>query len=191
MNYVGNEAEWITDELMSTLESDLGSRVAIWDPKRWHGHPLLDQVRTLGNTWFGDNIPEQYFSIYNSRTPSFENYKFELPSIIPKQRRIWWWFVRLNPGEMQLMHYDMHPLGVFHNDNTFGTVNRAEELVNPTRYTMYLQDWEPGHIFTYDNKMNADYKKGDVYEWSGPEIFHGVANLSFTPRYTLQITMCD
>jgi hypothetical protein len=191
MNYIGNEADWITDNLIAQLQTEPGSKVPIWDPKRWHGHPLLDDVRQMGTSWFGNKIPEQYFTIFNSRTPSFENYQFELPHIVPKQRRIWWWFVRLDPGELQLMHYDMHPLGVFHNDNEFGTVNRTEELINPTRYTMYLQDWEPGHVFVYGDKMNANYKKGDIYEWSAPEIFHGVVNLSFNPRYTLQITMCD
>jgi hypothetical protein len=191
MNYIGNEAEWVTDDLMNLLTTQQGNPVPIWDPERWHGHPLLDKINALGTAWFGDTIPNQYFYVFNSRTKCMEDYNFELPGIIKKQECILWWFVKLNPGELQLMHYDMHPLGVFHQNNNFSKVTSSSTLVNPKRYTMYLQDWEPGHVFVYDDKMNVNYKKGDIYEWNDPETFHGVVNLSFNPRYTLQITMCD
>ena len=39
--------------------------------------------------------------------------------------------------------------------------------------------------------MSSNYKKGDVFEWSNPETLHGVANVSFSPRYTLQLVMYD
>ena len=32
MNYVGNQAKWITDELMTHLSSSDGDSVAIWNP---------------------------------------------------------------------------------------------------------------------------------------------------------------
>jgi hypothetical protein len=56
---------------------------------------------------------------------------------------------------------------------------------------MFLQDWEPGHVFVYEDKVNPVYKKGDIFEWSDPELLHGVVNLSFNSRYTLQITTHD
>jgi len=191
MKYIGNESEWITEEMMNRLSSSNGDSVAIWDPERWHGHPLLDKINVMGTAWFGNTVANQYFHVFNSRTKDLEGYDFKLPSLIKEQKCILWWFVKLNPGELQLMHYDMHLLGVFHQNNKFSEVVDTTSLVNPTRYTMYLQNWEPGHIFVYDDKLNVNYKKGDIYEWSGPEIFHGVANLSFNPRYTLQITMWE
>jgi hypothetical protein len=56
---------------------------------------------------------------------------------------------------------------------------------------MFLQDWQPGHIFVWKDQTIANYKAGDIFEWSDPELLHGVANLSFNPRYTLQITSHD
>ena len=56
---------------------------------------------------------------------------------------------------------------------------------------MFLQDWEPGHIFAYDDKMLSNYKAGDLYEWSDPECVHGPTNIGYTPRLTLQITLHD
>lgn len=191
MNYIGNEAEWITDDLLTMLADNIGSPVPIWSSERWHGHPLMDEVRKLGENYFGDNIPNQFFHVFNSRTDSFLNYSFNLPTLITPQKNIIWWFVKLNPGELQLMHYDMHLLGVSHEKNDFKIVTDVKKLINAKRYTMYLQDYEPGHAFIYGDKMNVNYKKGDIYEWSDPEIFHGVVNISFNTRYTLQLTLYD
>jgi hypothetical protein len=56
---------------------------------------------------------------------------------------------------------------------------------------MFLQDWEPGHIFVYDDKIATNYKAGDMFEWSDPMTVHGPANIGYHTRYTLQITMYD
>jgi hypothetical protein len=63
------------------------------------------------------------------------------------------------------------------------------EVTGFVRYTMFLQDWEPGHIFAYDDKMLSNYKAGDLYEWSDPECIHGPANIGYNTRLTLQITL--
>ena len=114
-----------------------------------------------------------------------------MPDLPIVKENVWWWFVKLNPGELQLMHYDMHILGAMHTDNQFLEVSNTTPVINPVRYTMYLQDWEPGHAFVYQDKINVNYKKGDIFEWSEAELLHGVVNLSYRPRYTLQITMHD
>jgi hypothetical protein len=191
MNYIGNQADWITPELLEILSTTDGDAVPIWNPNRWKGHPLLDTIREKGTNWFGNKIPEQYFHVWNARTKDLEQYNFTLPELPTTRKQIVWWFVKLKPGQLQLMHYDMHVLGVAHEDNTFLKVTGTYPVINPVRYTMFLQDWEPGHIFVYSDKINPPYKKGDIYEWSDPELYHGVANLSYNPRYTLQITMHD
>jgi hypothetical protein len=76
---------------------------------------------------------------------------------------------------MQAMHIDPHLV----------------EVKNPVRYTMFLEDYHPGHIFVWDDKMASNYKAGDVFEWSDPMIVHGCVNISFQTRYTMQITMFD
>ena len=65
------------------------------------------------------------------------------------------------------------------------------EVKRPVRYSLFLQDFTPGHIYVYDNKMISDYKKGDLYEWSDPMCIHGCANIGFNNRYTFQITLHD
>jgi len=191
IKYIGNEVEWITDELLTLLETNTGSRLPVWNPNRWHGHPLLDKIRNMGETHFGNNIPNDCFTVFYTPTPGLENYKFSLPNLIPPQQEITWWFSKLSPGEYQFVHYDARLLGVIHNDLDFTNVHRTCTLINPKRYTMYLQDYEPGHVFIYEDKMSVNYKKGDIFEWSGPEILHGVANISYTNRYTLQLIMSD
>lgn len=191
MEYVGNQKEYITDELMNILKTREGDRVPIWDPQRGHGHPLLEQLTKDGLSWFGQDMPKQYFSVYNAKSNDMKDYNFVLPKLPVIGKNVFWWFVKLNPGELQLMHYDMHVLGVFHEDNNFSKVTKTVDLKNVRRYTMFLQDWQPGHIFTYKDQMVANYKAGDIFEWSDPELLHGVANISFNPRYTLQITSHD
>lgn len=191
MKYIGNEAEWITDELLSLLKNNTGSRLPVWKPSRWQGHPLLDKIRTMGESYFRDTIPKEYFTVFYSQSPGLENYNFTLPNLIPSQNSIVWWFSKLVPGEYQFVHYDAVLLGVTHDDLDFTNVYNSKQLVNPKRYTMFLQDYQPGHAFIYENKMSVNYKKGDIYEWSSPEIIYGVANISYTNRYTLQLVMYD
>jgi hypothetical protein len=191
MKYIGNESKWITNEMMSLLKNNAGSKLPVWDPNRWHGHPLLDKVRLAGEEYFKGTIPNNFFHVFYSRTDCMENFNFTLPNLIPSQASIVWWFSKLNPGEYQFTHYDAILLGVAHDNPEFTNVGSAKKLINPKRYTMFLQDYEPGHAFIYEDKMSANYKKGDIFEWSNPETLHGVANVSFTPRYTLQLVMYD
>jgi len=188
MKYIGNQKEWITDDLMHILKTREGNQVPIWDPERGHGHPLLEDITKKGLACFGATLPKQYFHIFRENSEDMKDYKFVLPKLPKIGTNIFWWFVKLHPGELQLMHYDMHVLGVFHEDNNFSKVTNIIPVKDPTRYTMFLQDWQPGHIFVYKDQMVTNYKAGDIFEWSDPELLHGVANLSFENRYTLQIT---
>jgi len=191
MKYIGNESEWITDEIMSLLENNVGNNVPVWNPDRFHGHPLLDTIRIAGEKYFKGTIPDQVFHVFYSRTDCMKNFNFTLPNLIPPQPFIVWWFVKLNPGEYQFAHYDAILLGVSHHSTEFINVDSTKKYINPKRYTMFLQDYELGHVFIYEDKMSANYKKGDIFEWSDPETLHGVANVSFNPRYTLQLVMYD
>jgi hypothetical protein len=115
------------------------------------------------------------FQQFNQNSKDMQNFTVSLPEFPEKRKHCLWWFVKLLPGQMQAMHIDPHLL----------------EVKNPVRYTMFLKDFEPGHIFVYDDKMISNYKAGDVYEWSDPMIVHGVVNIGYTTRYTLQVTMHD
>jgi hypothetical protein len=173
MKYIANYAEWITAELMDHLKNSDGDCVPVWQPERWQGNPLLDEFRELSRPGYSNN--KHNFQQFNSKSMDMSNFNIEMPKM-PKSRNSYhWWFIKLLPGQMQTMHIDPHLV----------------EVKNPVRYTMFLEDFQPGHIFVYDDKMISNYKAGDVFEWSDPMIVHGVVNIGYNTRYTLQITMHD
>lgn len=170
MELIKNYSDWLTPGLLQHLESRTGDTVPVWQPDRWKGHPMLDEAREKAR--FGYSDGKHMFQQFNVNSADMQDYTFELPKIEGDDRRMSWWFVKLLPGQMQAMHFDPHLLS----------------CRNPIRYTMFLQDWQPGHIFTYDNKMIADYKAGDMYRWDDPMCYHGVVNIGYETRYTFQIT---
>jgi hypothetical protein len=173
MIYIDNYSDFVTNELINHLSNKTGDIVPVWQPERWKGNKKLDHYRNLCQPWFENKSP--IFHQFNAKSLDMENFNFQIP-ILPKTRKnMFWWFIKLLPGEMQTMHIDPHLL----------------DVKNPVRYTMFLQDYHPGHIFVYENVLANNYKKGDLYEWSDPEIVHGVVNISYKIRLTLQITLHD
>lgn len=173
MKFVGNYKNWITPELIEHLKNSEGDYTPVWQPERWQGHPLLDDYREKARQCYSEKSP--MFHQFNAKSKDMQDFKFVLPSLAKNRKYTQWWFVKLLPGEMQAMHIDPHLL----------------DVKNPVRYTLFLQDFEPGHIFVYDDKLMSNYKSGDMYEWSDPMIVHGVTNISYNTRYTLQITLHD
>ena len=173
MEFIGNFKDWITPDLMEHLKTRTGDTTPVWQPDRWQGHPLLDQFREMARPGFAHK--DHNFQQFNSGSEDMKDFEVILPEF-PKQRKMcFWWFVKLLPGQMQAMHIDPHLV----------------EVKDPVRYTMFLEDFQPGHIFVYDDKMISNYKAGDVFEWSDPMIVHGVVNIGYNTRYTLQVTMHD
>ena len=64
MKYIGNEAQWITDEMMSLLQNNAGSKLPVWSPDRFRGHPLLDKIRLAGEEYFKGTIPDNFFHVF-------------------------------------------------------------------------------------------------------------------------------
>jgi hypothetical protein len=173
MNYIGNFKEWVTPELMEHLRTHDGDLAYVWQPDRWSGHPLLEEYRELARPVYSNSSP--VFHQFNGKSQDMSNFPITLPSFPETRSNCHFWFVKLNPGELQAMHIDPHLV----------------EVRNPVRYSMFLEDYQLGHIFVYDDKIVTDYKAGDVFEWSDPMIVHGVVNTSRNVRYTLQVTMHD
>jgi len=171
MEFVKNYADWITPEFMQYITDNDGDTVPVWQPDRWKGHPTLDEARERARA--GYEHRNHNFQQFNSKTPGM--IKFDLPVIDGDSRQQLWWVIKLLPGQMQSMHIDPHLISV----------------KNPQRYTMFLQDWQPGHIFTWDDKMLSNYCAGDLYRWTDPMCYHGVVNIGYRTRYTLQITTVD
>ena len=173
MEYIGNYKEYVTDELMNHLRTHDGDLRNVWQPERWQGHHILDEYRYKCEPAYGHG--RSIFHQFNEKSVDMQGFTVKLPEFPKTRKYMFWWYVKLNPGELQAMHIDPHLV----------------EVENPVRYTMYLQDFDPGHIFVWDDKMIANYKAGDLYEWSDPMTVHGCVNISYNTRYTLQVTMHD
>jgi hypothetical protein len=174
MKYIGNYQPWIRAHgIMEHLTKCQGDRTPVWQPHRWKGNPLLEKFTEMARPGYSSN--RHFFHQMNPRSKEMQDFKWSLPAVPEKRTNINWWFVMLYPGEFQAIHIDP----------------QLTEVINPVRYTMFLQDWEPGHIFVWDNKYIADYKAGDMYEWSCPMTVHAPANIGYNTRYTLQITLHD
>jgi hypothetical protein len=174
MNYLGNYSSWIKDEgIIEHLLKCKGDPVPVWQPDRWQGNALLEKFTEMSRPGYSNK--HHIFHQLNPKSLEMKNFKFDLPNITIQRKHVNWWFVILYPGEFQAMHIDP----------------QLTEVNNSVRNTMFLQDWEPGHVFVWDDKYIANYKAGDMYEWSDPMTVHGPANIGYNTRYTLQITMYD
>jgi hypothetical protein len=174
MKFAGNYNWWINSELLYNMSKDDSSGVTkLHNPGRWSGHPSLAQYNEKIKVYekYKDQTFQQFFSVSD---PIKEN-AFSLPELPQTRNEIFWWIVKLKPGQYQTVHQDPH----------------LYTSVNPVRYTLYLQDWEPGHIFIYNDKTISNYKAGDLYEWDDPLMEHAVVNTSHNVRYSLQISMQD
>jgi hypothetical protein len=173
MNYIGNFKDWITPGLMGHLTTHSGDLTPVWQPDRWTGHPILEEFKEKARPVYSKDTPT--FHQFNSRSKDMENFPITLPVLPETRKSCHWWFIKLLAGEMQAMHVDPHLL----------------EVKNPVRYTMFLQDFQLGHVFVYDQTILKGYKAGDVYEWSDPMCLHGCINIGYQTRYTLQVTYHD
>lgn len=85
-----------------------------------------------------------------------------------------WWITKLYPGQFMPMHTDPH------------THDRPCR-----RIWVPLQDYEPGHIFIYKDKMITDYRAYEAYEYYDSQDIHGAANIGHTVRVVLQVTIYE
>lgn len=174
MKYIGNYGSWIPTGLIEYLDTKEGESVPLWNEEKYSSHPELEKYRELARPGYsqGNHCYQRF--IHNSEDMK-DFPKFDLPEFPEKRKQGFWWIVKLRPGQMQFIHVDQYLYGA----------------INPLKYSMFLQDWQPGHIFVYGDKMISNYKAGDVYDWRDSMIEHGAVNIGFNNRYTLQISFDD
>lgn len=174
MKFIKNYKDWpMCEQLLALVKNSNGDTVPVWQPERWTGKPELEEARDILRQGYANR--HDVFQQFNPSTKEMKNFNFSLPDIPNDDRQSYWWVVKLLPGQMQPMHFDPHLL----------------ETKNPKRYTMFLQNWIPGHIFVYNDKYISNYQAGDLFLWDDPMMQHGVVNIGFADRYSLQITTFD
>ena len=163
MQFIGNYRDYIKQEWIDELLANQGTPRPSKgkkpeSPEEEHEY---DRARRAG---YKDDAT--YFYMFDKNNVSFQ---LELPFINKKYH---WWITKMLPGNFMPMHVDPHTL--------FET--------NSKRYWLPLQDWEPGHVFMYENQIIVNYKKGDLWTYEDSTALHGAANIGFTPRIVLQIS---
>jgi hypothetical protein len=165
MIYVGNFAEWVQQEWVDYLLHTDGTL----RPKSSEHNPDSEEFRIA--TAAGYDLSQIYWHHYDEKScPIKPGTPFDVGD-----KKILWWFIKLTPGKFMPMHRDPHTL----------------EYKNPKRYWMALQDYQPGHIFMYNDQALTGYKKGDLYCYPDAQEVHGACNIGYTPRLTYLLTVYD
>ena len=80
------------------------------------------------------------------------------------------------PGEAWTMHIDKLQKWA------------PEEPWRVMRIMIALNDWEPGHFWSYGNYQHQQWRAGDVTTFDWQNIPHCTANAGHNPRVTFQLT---
>ena len=87
-------------------------------------------------------------------------------------------FYVMRPGDLLPRHQDTYSrYCAFHGV-------RSDQI---WRAIVFLQDWQPGHLFEIDDRAITDYMAGTYVIWHN-DAPHMAGNVGAIPRYTLQIT---
>lgn len=163
MKYLGNYKQYIDNHWLEEILNSKGMGRPLEGKKPETPEEELEYQRARLAGYRDDAV---YFYMFDKNNVSFE---MNLPFI---EEQYHWWITKMLPGNFMPMHVDPH--AVFQK--------------NSRRYWLPLQDWEPGHIFMYENQVITDYKAGDLYTYVDATALHGAANIGFTPRVVLQIS---
>lgn len=169
MTPLGNYKEWITPELLNILLTNDGEVTPVYQPDKWQGTPEFDAARIeLEQAGYPDG--NHHFCQFTRDTECLKHLDLKMP--VPIEGEYHWWIIKLKPGQMQPMHFDPH----------------ITQVKNCQRWTMPLLDYKPGHVFVWGNQLLTDYKAGDLFLWDDPMCYHGVVNISYHTRLTLQVS---
>jgi hypothetical protein len=161
MDYIGNYKDWIDPNWLFLVLSKIGQA----RPRDLPPAYAVESDEYKKALEAGYNLNEVHWWVYEEKDLDIQ--------INPPwcKNNIHWWITKLYPGQFMPIHTDPHT----HEDNC-------------TRYWIPLKDYEPGHIFIYNNSMISNYKMGDVYRYKKATDYHGAANIGHTTRVILQVT---
>lgn len=164
MDYIGNYASWIKQEYIDFMLNNDGT------PRPGGGrNPDSEEFRKAKE--HGYDLSQTYWYIYEHDTFPFT---MSLPFEINNGIDSLWWGIKMNPGNFMPIHRDPH--------------TQDSSIYDCKRYWMALQDWEPGHIFMYENQTLVDYKKGDIYCYPDSQAIHCACNIGNSTRLTFHFS---
>jgi len=165
MKYIGNYKDWINPDWIQYLLNYNGTL-------RPSGGDNPDSEEFKIATKVGYDLTKTYWQHYcNTSCP------LVVTSPINTDREIMWWFIKMLPGNFMPMHRDPHVT--------------EKDKSNCSRYWMPLQDYEPGHVFIYNDEFMCNYSAGDLWMYDDANEIHGACNIGYSPRLTFQFTTYD
>ena len=163
MQYIGNYADWIKPDWIDFLLSSPGY------PRPGGGrNPDSEEFKRA--TAVGYDLTKTYWYIFEP-----EHLPFDVPPPFPVDGGFLFWFIKMLPGNMMPMHKDPH----------------AVREKNSKRFWMPLQDYKPGHVFIYEEKLATGYKKGDLFQYDDSHAVHGACNIGWEPRLICNFSTYD
>lgn len=166
MEYIGNYRNWIQQNWIDEILSSQGTARPSQGKKPDSPEEEIEYQKSR-NAGYKDT--DTYFWMFDKNNVSFE---IDPPFT---DKKFHWWITKMLPGNFMPMHVDPHTLYQKSSD----------------RYWIPFQDWQPGHIFMYEDQVITNYKAGDVYVYSNPNALHGAANIGHTTRIVLQLSTYD
>ena len=166
MEYIGNFASWIKQTWIDELLSSRGT-ARPKEGQQPNSPEMSEEYRKAIEA--GYDPKAVYFYMFDKTNFSQEI----VPPFVTGNYH--WWITKMLPGQFMPVHVDPHTL--------------YEK--NSNRYWCPLQDWEPGHVFVYEDQVITKYKAGDVWRYSNSNALHGASNIGHTTRLVLQISTHD
>lgn len=166
MKYIGNYKDWINSSWIEIILSmkgfgapkDFNISLDIDSGQRSKMH---ESERKVYETYGTDKI---FFHLLESNCLNFQ---IDPPWLSEKFD---WWITKMYPGQFIPIHSD------------------GPKHLKGKRYWMPLQDWEPGHIFIYEDISVSRYEAGDLWEYENSLAVHGAINIGHNPRLILQVS---
>ncbi len=87
------------------------------------------------------------------------------------------------PGQVLMYHHDLYYAIIRDVDPELSW--KPEKL---RRFVIFMEDWQPGHVWIVGNTTYSHWKKGECITWSWVDMPHGTANLGFKTRYSVHLT---
>lgn len=166
MKFIGNYADWIDPNWGKLIMTTRGYGRPLEGPQP-NSSEMEEEYSKARSAGYTDN--SIMFWMLDKNNCDIE---INPPWISGKYH---WWITKMLPGNFMPMHQDPH----------------TQFEKNSERYWIPFQDWEPGHIFMYEDQVITNYKAGDVWAYNEAGALHGAANIGHTSRIVLQISTYD
>lgn len=174
IEYIGNYKDWIDPKWIKEALNLEGYKV----PLDLFNNNMVSREEALGIRQAMDPTERAIYDVYGTDRIFFhllesKFFSFQInPPWVDKNKKITWWMTKMYPGQYIPVHQDVIKKNDF----------------NSKRYWMPMLDWEPGHIFTYQDEAITNYKAGDVFVYDDLKAWHGAINIGSKVRLLLQVT---